>query len=139
MADNSDLGKKVLIAGHGGKSTLAQAVAADLDLPYVELDALSHQPNWVETPKDEFRELVNQVLVDNPDGWVIDGNYANDLQGMVAEQADTIVYVDMPYTLMMWRVFWRSVARLATRNSSAVRTLKRGERRFSLGIRCCGS
>jgi adenylate kinase family enzyme len=111
VADNSDLGKKVLIAGHGGKSTLAQAVAADLGLPYVELDALSHQPNWVETPKDEFRELVRQVLADNPEGWVIDGNYANDLQGMVAEQADTIVYVNMPYTLMMWRIFWRSVAR----------------------------
>ena len=111
MADNSDLGKKILVAGHGGKSTLAQAVAFDLGLPYVELDALSHRPNWVETPKDEFRELVRRALVDNPDGWVIDGNYANDLQGMVAEQADTIVYVNMPYTLTMWRIFWRSVAR----------------------------
>ncbi len=108
---DDDLGRKILVAGHGGKSTLAKALAARNGLPYVELDALSHQPNWVETPKDEFRRLVSDALAENSDGWVIDGNYANDLKGMVAEQADTIVYVNMPYSLMMWRIFWRTVAR----------------------------
>jgi len=110
-AQDDGLGRKILIAGHGGKSTLARALEAKHGLPYVELDALSHQPNWVETPKDEFRQLVSDALAENADGWVIDGNYANDLQGMVAEQADTIVYVNMPYSLMMWRIFWRTVAR----------------------------
>jgi hypothetical protein len=33
VADNSDLGRKILIAGQGGKSTLARAIAVDLGLP----------------------------------------------------------------------------------------------------------
>lgn len=111
MADNSDLGRKILVAGQGGKSTLARALAAELGLPYIELDALSHLPNWVETPKDEFRESVRKVLVDNPDGWVIDGNYATDLKGMVAGEAETVVYVNIGFWLMFWRLFWRGVAR----------------------------
>ena len=99
------------MAGQGGKSTLARAIAADLDLPYFELDALSYLQNWVARPKDEFRDLVQDVLIDNPDGWVIDGNYGTDLQGMVAREAETVIYVNMPWRLMMWRTFWRSVAR----------------------------
>ena len=111
MADNSDLGRRVLVAGQGGKSTLARALAAELGLPYIELDAFSYLPDWVVTPKDEFRDLVRKALVDNPDGWVIDGNYGTDLQGMVAKQAETVVYVNLPWERMMWRTFWRSVAR----------------------------
>lgn len=110
-AQDVKLGRKILIAGHGGKTTLAKALAAKHRLPYVELDSLSHQPNWIETPKDEFRQLVRDALEEHSEGWVFDGNYANDLKGMVAEKADTIVYVNMPYTLMMWRIFWRTVAR----------------------------
>jgi adenylate kinase family enzyme len=115
LADNSDLGRKILVAGQGGKSVLARAVAADLDLPYVELDALSYLPNWVSRPKDEFRELVQKTLEDNPDGWVIVGNYGVDLQGMIAEKAETVIYVNMPWSLMFWRIFWRSVARARDR------------------------
>jgi len=115
LADNSDLGRKILVAGPGGKSVLARAVAADLDLPYVELDALSYLPNWVSRPKDEFRELVQKTLEDNPDGWVIVGNYGVDLQGMIAEKAETVIYVNMPWSLMFWRIFWRSVARARDR------------------------
>lgn len=111
VVNNSDLGRKILVAGQGGKSTLARALAADLGLPYIELDALSHLPNWVETPKDEFRELVRTALVDNPDGWVIDGNYGTDLKGMVAREAETVVYVNIGFWLMFWRLFWRGVAR----------------------------
>ena len=111
MAGNSDLGRKILVAGQGGKSTLARAIAADLGLPYVELDALSFKRDWEITPKDEFRDSVRAVMAENPDGWVIDGNYGTDLEGMVATQAETVVYVNIPFSLMMWRIFWRSVAR----------------------------
>ncbi len=115
LADNSDLGRKILVAGQGGKSTLARAVAADLGLPYIELDALSWRPNWVVTPKDEFRVLVQQALVENPDGWVVDGNYGGDLEGMVVNEAETVVYVNIGFWLMFWRLFWRSIARARDR------------------------
>ena len=62
-------------------------------------------------PRAEFRVLVQKALDDNPDGWVADGNYGNALQGLAVRQAETVVYVIMPWMLMYWRIFWRSVAR----------------------------
>jgi adenylate kinase family enzyme len=116
LADNGDLKRKILVAGQGGKSTLALALAlalaTDLDLPYIELDAISWLPNWVERPKDDFREQVRKALEENPDGWVIDGNYGTELQGMVAQQAETVVYVNMPWLLMYWQVLLRSFKRV---------------------------
>ena len=115
LADNTDLGRKILVAGHGGKSTLARVLAADLDLPYVELDAINWLPDWVERSKDDFRELVQKALEENPDGWVVDGNYGTDLQGMIVRRAETVIYVNMSWGLMFWRTFWRAVARARDR------------------------
>ena len=113
--DNSDLGRRIVVAGQGGKSTLARAVAADLDLPYIELDAISWLPNWIGRPVDEFRELVRKALEENPDGWVVDGNYGTDLEGMIVKRAETVIYVNMPWLLMFWRTFRRAVARARDR------------------------
>ncbi len=111
MADNSDLGHKILVAGQGGKSTLARAIAVDRGLPYIEMDALTYEPNWVAVPADEFRVRVRAAMDDHPDGWVIDGNQAGSLRGMVAKEAETVVFVNIPFARMMWRIFRRSVAR----------------------------
>jgi len=110
MMGNTDLGRKILVAGQGGKSTLARALAVDLGLPYVELDALSHLPNWISRDVEDFRGLVRQAIDENPGGWVIDGNYAGDLKGLIAKEADTVVYVNVGFWLMFWRLFWRSFA-----------------------------
>ena len=42
---------------------------------------------------------------------MIDGNYGGPLKGQVAKQAETIVYVNMPWRVLFWRTFWRSIAR----------------------------
>ena len=115
VVDNSDLGRKILVAGHGGKSTLARVLAADLDLPYIELDAIFWLPDWVERTRDDFRDLVEKALEENPDGWLIDGNYGTALQGMIVRRAETVIYVNMPWGLMFWRTFWRAVARARDR------------------------
>ncbi len=111
MADNSDLGRKIVVAGQGGKSTLARAIAADLGLPYIELDAIYWLPNWGERTPEDFRATTQRAIDENPDGWVIDGNYGTHLKGLVAKQADTVIYVKMPWRVMFWRTFTRSVAR----------------------------
>ncbi len=46
----------VASASGNGKTTLGRELARRLDVPFVELDALVHGPNWVETPDDELRE-----------------------------------------------------------------------------------
>src|SRR2546425_568451 len=58
-----------------GKSTFAAELARRLDVPYVELDALHHGPNWSEPTDEEFQERVREAMAGAPDGWVIDGNY----------------------------------------------------------------
>ncbi len=115
MADNTDLRRRIVVAGQGGKSTLARALAVDLDLPYIELDAISWLPNWVARPEEDFRELVQKALEENRDGWVVDGNYGTALQGMIVKQAETVIYVNMPWRLLFWRTFWRAVARARDR------------------------
>jgi adenylate kinase family enzyme len=41
-----------------GKSTVGRAIAARLGLPYIELDALHHGPNWSEPTAEEFVAVV---------------------------------------------------------------------------------
>ena len=47
----------VASASGNGKTTLGRELPP-LDVPFVEVDALVHGPNWVETPDDELRALL---------------------------------------------------------------------------------
>ncbi len=95
-----------------GKSTLARRLAAQLAVPCVELDAIFHQPNWADLPPDEFRTRVSEVVAG--DGWVVDGNYST-VRDLVWERADTVVWLDLPRSLVMRRVITRTVRRVVTR------------------------
>jgi adenylate kinase family enzyme len=56
-----------------GKSTLGRELAGRLAVPFVELDAIFHQPEWTPLPEEQFRDRVTAITAG--DGWVIDGNY----------------------------------------------------------------
>jgi adenylate kinase family enzyme len=99
-------------SGHG-KTTLGRQLATVLEVPFVELDALVHGPNWTETPADELRRLLVPTLAGT--GWVIDGNYSSKLGGLVLEQADTVVWLDLPVRVWLPRLIRRTVRRLAHR------------------------
>ena len=111
MPDNAELSRKIVVAGQGGKSTLARALAVRLGLPCFELDAIHWLPNWTEISDEDFQTEVQRRIDENPGGWVIDGNYNSKLRGVAVSQAETIVYVDMPWRVWFWRVFWRSMRR----------------------------
>ena len=57
--------KRVNVKGTSGsgKTTFAQELAKRLEVPYVELDALHHGPNWTEASADEFRARVRHPLI----------------------------------------------------------------------------
>jgi adenylate kinase family enzyme len=76
-------------ASGNGKTTLGRTLAARLGVRFVELDALVHGPNWVETPDDELRAIV-EPIVRSEDGWVIDGTYRGKLGTLVFDYADPI-------------------------------------------------
>jgi len=97
-------------ASGSGKTTVGRELARRLDVPFVELDALVHGPNWAETPDDELRRLLEPVLA--ADGWVIDGGYRRKIGNLVWEHADLIVWIDLPLRVWMPRLFRRTLRRL---------------------------
>ncbi len=106
--------KRVNVKGTSGsgKSTLGLELGRRLDLPYVELDALHHGPNWSEPTDEEFRARVRAAMDAAPDGWVIDGNYEGKLGDVVLAAADTIVWLDLPFRVKARRLWRRTAERI---------------------------
>jgi adenylate kinase family enzyme len=95
-----------------GKTTLALRIARTLDVPHVELDALHWGPGWTEASLQLFRERVARALEDT--GWVVDGNY-HQVRDLVWLRADTLVWLDYPFLVVIGRLLWRTLCRLLGR------------------------
>ncbi len=95
-----------------GKTTFGIELARRLGVPYVELDALHHGPNWTEATPEEFRARVREAMDAAPDGWVIDGNYEVKLGDTLIGAADTIVWLDLPLGVKLRRVWRRTTQRI---------------------------
>lgn len=106
--------RRVSVVGNSGsgKTTLARELADRLGVPYVELDAIFHQPGWQQLPKDQFRERVSE-LVARP-GWVVDGNYSS-VRDLVLRRADTVLWLDPPRRRVMRQIIWRTTSRAVLR------------------------
>ena len=92
-----------------GKTTLATELARRLDLPYVELDALFWGPHWAPVPGDLFRRRV--AVAASPDRWVLDGGYSP-VRDLIWSRADTVVWLDYPMPIVLWRWARRLVSRV---------------------------
>jgi adenylate kinase family enzyme len=97
---------RVLVVGSGGagKSTFAARLAARTGLPLIHLDSCYWRSGWVATPDDEWKRRVGELV--KGDAWVMDGNYGGTLDERIAA-CDTVVFLDMPRLLCMWRVIRR--------------------------------
>ncbi len=93
---------------------MSKALAARFGLEFVELDELKHQANWTELPADEHREAARARLDRAEDGWVADGNYG-DLRSMIYERAETVLVLALPWRVMLWRTFKRTMRRVVNR------------------------
>ena len=113
---DSPLGHRISVVGGGGKSTLSSALSRKLGLPYIELDALFWKPNWQESTAEELQEKVGAAVEAAPDGWVMDGHYWSRLGDMTLKQADTVVFLDLPWRVMFWRMLIRSFKRAWDKN-----------------------
>jgi adenylate kinase family enzyme len=106
----------VLASSSGsGKTTLGRLLAARLDVPFVELDALVHGPDWTEISDEGLRELVEPVVAG--DGWVIDGAYRGKIGDLVLERADTVVWLDLPMRVWLPRLVRRTLRRIRGRET----------------------
>ena len=100
------------ISGNG-KTTVSKRLAAKLDVPYVELDAIYHQPGWQQLRLDEFRARVDEVT--RGDGWVVDGSYSKFVGDIVLGRADVVVWLDQPLPLVLWRLSRRAIRDIRTK------------------------
>ena len=102
----------VMGASGAGKSTLAQELARRIGVPHVELDALHWRSNWTPTPTEILRPRVEAAIAG--DGWTVSGNYMT-LRDSIWPKADTLIWLDYPMPLVMWRVIRRTVGRCITK------------------------
>jgi adenylate kinase family enzyme len=96
-----------------GKSTLARVLAERLDVPYLELDALYWGAEWRQPEAEDFRRRVEPFV--RGEAWVVDGNYSTTLGDLVLLRADTVVWLDLPLTRVLWRVWKRTIGRIVSR------------------------
>ena len=100
--------QRILVIGSpgAGKSTLSRELAARTGLPLFYLDRMHWLPGWIERDRNEARAALADVLAS--ERWIIDGNYGSILPMRLA-RADTVVWLDYPTHLCLWRVLkrWR--------------------------------
>ncbi len=98
---------KVAIFGNagGGKSTLCEALSRSKNLPVYQLDKLQWNPGWVPTPKEEFEIKHKEPL--KKEKWIIDGVATLESIERRLNEADTIIFVDLP----LWRHYWWAAKR----------------------------
>ncbi len=107
------LGRKVAVMGHGGKTTLAQAIAKKYSLEHIELDEIGNLPGWVRRPADDFRKILEERMAVNPNGWVTD-HYHAEVVDIIHERADSLIVLQLPFPVMLWRRAKRSFRRALT-------------------------
>ncbi len=97
---------KITIIGHAGsgKTWLAKRIMEKRRIPYLHLDwvwmgAGGHLPEnrsyeAKERVRQEVKERANEFI--QQDSWVSDGWYNFHVQEMIAEKADSIIYLNIP-------------------------------------------
>lgn len=94
---------KINVTGNAGsgKSTLSKFLAQELGFPLIEMDKIVWDPGWRRVGRAE-REARLQPLLDQ-ESWVLDG-----VSRTAREQADLVVFLDLPLWLCLFRCLRRS-------------------------------
>ncbi|MBB6186132.1 AAA family ATPase [Rhodanobacter sp. MP7CTX1] len=95
---------RILITGNAGsgKTSVAMALAASLNLPYVGLDSIVWKAGWVRTPRTERRE--KEMEISQRPSWVVDG-----VSEIPMQKADFILFSDVPRHRCFYRAFFRNL------------------------------
>ncbi|HXV01702.1 MAG TPA: hypothetical protein VG166_14510 [Caulobacteraceae bacterium] len=105
--------RRIAIVGcsGGGKSTLALAIGKRLGLPVIHLDNLFWKPGWTESTLEEMRPKVDAAAAG--EAWVIEGNFTG-ASALRFARADTVIWVEPPIWLCLWRAFARMLLAFGT-------------------------
>ena len=97
---------KIAVIGYSGagKSTLARALGERYGIPVLHFDRVQYTSDWQERDREEARRIVRQFM-EQPQ-WVIDGTYSKFEYERRLEEADEIVFLNLPRMVCFWRA-WR--------------------------------
>lgn len=110
--------ERILVLGRtgSGKTTLARQLAAVLRVPHIELDALYFGPDLSTVPRPVLRERTRAAVAG--ERWVTDGNKSA-VRDLVWPRADTVVWLDYPLVVSLWRLARRAVWRTSVLTARA--------------------
>ena len=89
-----------------GKSTFSRRIAKKLNVPYIEMDSLFWQANWIESTDEEFFPKVKEAIAG--DSWILDGNYSR-TKDIKWERVQMVVFLDLPFHIVLYRIISRSL------------------------------
>jgi len=104
--------RRVSVVGSSGsgKTTASRAIEERFGLPRLELDSVYHQRDWAPLADDDFRSVVQEFVAQET--WNVDGNYTSaGVLDIVWQRADTVVWLDPPKAVVMWRIVSRTFSR----------------------------
>jgi adenylate kinase family enzyme len=106
--------ERVMVVGISagvGKSTFARRLGGILGIEVTHLDSLFWKPGWVEATQEEF-SAPQKEIVQKPQ-WIIEGNYSSTFE-LRFEHADTIIYLELPLYVCLYRVLKRWLTNLGS-------------------------
>jgi len=122
--------KRIIIVGTTGcgKSVLAEKLSQKFALSVTDLDDLYWQPGWIPVSLDEFVHKVDKAT--SSPAWIISGNYSR-LRDLVWERADTVIWLDYGFWLIMHQLLIRSVSRVINKTPVCNGNIETWKRLFS--------
>ncbi|MGO4705228.1 topology modulation protein [Microvirga sp. 2MCAF38] len=99
---------RILVIGSpgAGKTTLALRMAERLGLPLTHLDREYWRPGWIKPLSDEWEAQAARLAAEP--SWIMDGEYLDEA-GLQVARATSIVMLDRPRALCLFRAIWRVV------------------------------
>lgn len=88
-----------------GKTTLSHRLHELFGIELIHLDQYYWKPNWNETPKHDWEKIIHELYLKS--SWIMDGNYGGTIN-VRFENADTIIFLDYPTLICLWRVIRRT-------------------------------
>src|SRR5438270_4302834 len=101
--------EKIVVIGSAGagKSTFAQKLGSILNINVIHLDRYFWQSRWKEKPRITRIEIQQHLVQE--ERWIIEGTYLSSSDSRL-NAADTIIFLDVPRLLCLWRAIKRRFA-----------------------------
>jgi len=107
----------VIGAKGAGKSTLARQISERTGTKHYDLDIYYRRPNGSIKSRSEFGSSVSDIIAER--NWIVDGDCVQgdfaQLVDIVWSKASTIVWLDPPFGVVVWRLTYRTLKRLTGR------------------------